>query len=166
MLHEAFDILNKFQGPKFDETINVAFRLGVDTKQSDQQVRGARQRVEARRYIAKGAVHLRTAVPVAVTRPGQTAGCRLEGVLDACQKSLELGLGGRGTLLEFFQGQDLPGAGQYPGNVPAQEGLAVTRRFGESRCCHAWDVSLSLVTSIDLSQMRSGPPRQRQPRPA
>lgn len=40
-LDEAFDILEKFQGPKFDETINVAFRLGVDTKQADQQVRGA-----------------------------------------------------------------------------------------------------------------------------
>ena len=40
-LDEAFEVLAKFQGPKFDETINVAFRLGVDTKQSDQQVRGA-----------------------------------------------------------------------------------------------------------------------------
>ncbi len=40
-LDEAFSILEKFQGPKFDETINVAFRLGVDPKQSDQQVRGA-----------------------------------------------------------------------------------------------------------------------------
>ena len=38
---EAFAILAKFQAPKFDETINVAFRLGVDTKQGDQQVRGA-----------------------------------------------------------------------------------------------------------------------------
>lgn len=41
LIDEAFDLLNKFQGPKFDETINVAFRLGIDTKQSDQQVRGA-----------------------------------------------------------------------------------------------------------------------------
>ncbi len=40
-LEEAFAILEKFKGAKFDETINVAFRLGVDTKQSDQQVRGA-----------------------------------------------------------------------------------------------------------------------------
>ncbi len=38
---EAVDILGKFTGPKFDETVNVAFRLGVDTKQADQQVRGA-----------------------------------------------------------------------------------------------------------------------------
>jgi len=41
LIDEAFELVNKFQGPKFDETINVAFRLGIDTKQSDQQVRGA-----------------------------------------------------------------------------------------------------------------------------
>lgn len=40
-LDEAFAILEKFKAPKFDETVNVAFRLGVDTSQSDQQVRGA-----------------------------------------------------------------------------------------------------------------------------
>ncbi len=38
---EAFEILEKFQAPKFDETVNVAFRLGIDVKQADQQVRGA-----------------------------------------------------------------------------------------------------------------------------
>ncbi len=41
MLAEAMEIVEKFQGPKFDETINVAFRLGIDVKQADQQVRGA-----------------------------------------------------------------------------------------------------------------------------
>jgi large subunit ribosomal protein L1 len=38
---EAFAIIEKFTPAKFDETINVAFRLGIDVKQADQQVRGA-----------------------------------------------------------------------------------------------------------------------------
>ncbi len=40
-LDEAFAILEKFAAPKFDETINLAVRLGIDVKQADQQVRGA-----------------------------------------------------------------------------------------------------------------------------
>jgi large subunit ribosomal protein L1 len=40
-LAEALEVLAKFQGPKFDETVNIAVRLGVDVKQADQQVRGA-----------------------------------------------------------------------------------------------------------------------------
>lgn len=40
-LEEALDIYSKFGAPKFDETVNVALRLGIDVKQSDQQVRGA-----------------------------------------------------------------------------------------------------------------------------
>lgn len=38
---EAFDLLQKTATAKFDETVDVAVRLGVDPKQSDQQVRGA-----------------------------------------------------------------------------------------------------------------------------
>jgi large subunit ribosomal protein L1 len=38
---EAFDILSKFEAAKFDETINLAIRLGVDTTKADQQIRGA-----------------------------------------------------------------------------------------------------------------------------
>ncbi len=40
-MDEAFTLLESFKGPKFDETVNVAFRLGIDVKQADQQVRGA-----------------------------------------------------------------------------------------------------------------------------
>jgi large subunit ribosomal protein L1 len=40
-VEEAFAIIESFTAPKFDETINVAFRLGIDVKQADQQVRGA-----------------------------------------------------------------------------------------------------------------------------
>lgn len=38
---EAFDLLMKTSTAKFDETVDVAFQLGVDPKQGDQQVRGA-----------------------------------------------------------------------------------------------------------------------------
>lgn len=38
---EAFDLVTQTAPAKFDESIDVAFRLGVDPKQSDQQVRGA-----------------------------------------------------------------------------------------------------------------------------
>ncbi len=39
-LKTAVEVLNKFPKAKFNETIDLAFRLGVDPKQSDQMVRG------------------------------------------------------------------------------------------------------------------------------
>src|SRR5512136_1695823 len=39
-LAKAVEILSKFPRAKFVETIDLAFRLGVDPKQSDQMVRG------------------------------------------------------------------------------------------------------------------------------
>ena len=39
-LNEAVDILNKFPKAKFDETIELSLRLGVDPAQGDQMVRG------------------------------------------------------------------------------------------------------------------------------
>src|SRR5436853_6094127 len=39
-LNEAVATLKKFQPSKFDQTVTVSFRLGVDPKQSDQMVRG------------------------------------------------------------------------------------------------------------------------------
>ena len=39
-LNEAVDILNKFPKAKFDETVELSFRLGVDPAQGDQMVRG------------------------------------------------------------------------------------------------------------------------------
>jgi large subunit ribosomal protein L1 len=39
-LKAAVDVLKKFPKAKFNETIDLAFRLGVDPKQSDQMVRG------------------------------------------------------------------------------------------------------------------------------
>ncbi len=39
-LKEAVGVLAKFPKAKFNETIDFAFRLGVDPKQSDQMVHG------------------------------------------------------------------------------------------------------------------------------
>jgi large subunit ribosomal protein L1 len=39
-LRNAVEMLSKFPRAKFNETVEVAFRLGVDPKQSDQMVRG------------------------------------------------------------------------------------------------------------------------------
>src|SRR5881296_3171456 len=39
-LKSAVEVLTKFPKAKFSETVDLAFRLGVDPKQSDQMVRG------------------------------------------------------------------------------------------------------------------------------
>jgi large subunit ribosomal protein L1 len=38
---EAFELVKKVAPAKFDETVEVAVRLGVDPRHADQQVRGA-----------------------------------------------------------------------------------------------------------------------------
>jgi large subunit ribosomal protein L1 len=38
---EAFELIKKIAPAKFDETVEVAVRLGVDSRHADQQVRGA-----------------------------------------------------------------------------------------------------------------------------
>src|SRR5919197_3413174 len=39
-LPEAISVLKSLPPPKFDQTVTLSFRLGVDPKQSDQMVRG------------------------------------------------------------------------------------------------------------------------------
>jgi large subunit ribosomal protein L1 len=39
-LKTAVEVLAKFPRAKFNESVDLAFRLGVDPKQSDQMVRG------------------------------------------------------------------------------------------------------------------------------
>lgn len=41
LVNEAFDLLPEISYAKFDETVDVAYSLGVDPKHSDQMVRGA-----------------------------------------------------------------------------------------------------------------------------
>src|SRR5579875_2446781 len=40
-VNEAIKLVKKTSKANFDETVEVAFRLGVDPKKADQQIRGA-----------------------------------------------------------------------------------------------------------------------------
>ncbi len=40
-ISDAIKTLKKFDGPRFDQTVNVVMHLGVDVKQADQMVRGS-----------------------------------------------------------------------------------------------------------------------------
>ena len=40
-LDEAVSVVKKFPAPKFDQTVTITFRMGVDPRQSDQMVRGS-----------------------------------------------------------------------------------------------------------------------------
>lgn len=40
-IEEAVDLLKKVSNAKFDETVEVAFRLGIDPRHADQQIRAA-----------------------------------------------------------------------------------------------------------------------------
>ncbi len=40
-VNEAIELVKKTSFAKFDATVEVAFRLGVDPKKADQQIRGA-----------------------------------------------------------------------------------------------------------------------------
>ena len=39
-LQDAVSVMNKFPKAKFDETVEVSFRLSIDPRQGDQMVRG------------------------------------------------------------------------------------------------------------------------------
>jgi large subunit ribosomal protein L1 len=40
-VNDAIELVKKLSSAKFDETVEAAFRLGVDVKKADQQIRGA-----------------------------------------------------------------------------------------------------------------------------
>ena len=39
-IEEAVALVKKFPAPKFDQSVTITFRMGVDPRQSDQMVRG------------------------------------------------------------------------------------------------------------------------------
>ena len=40
-LEDAVGLIKKFPAPKFDATVTLAFRMGIDPRKSDQMVRGS-----------------------------------------------------------------------------------------------------------------------------
>jgi len=77
-LKEAVGVLNKFPKAKFNETVDLAFKLGVDPKQSDQMVRGtvplptAAARSSASLYSPKARLLMPPAPPVLSTSASMT----------------------------------------------------------------------------------------------
>ena len=49
-IKEALDIIEKMPKAKFDETVELHVKLGVDSKHADQQVRGTVVQVKHKEY--------------------------------------------------------------------------------------------------------------------
>src|SRR5688572_21678360 len=85
-LASAVEILNKFPKAKFNETVEVAFHLGVDPKQSDQMVRGT---VPLPHGSGKTVRVLVFAKPGPAAEAARSAGAEFVGFDDMIKKATE-----------------------------------------------------------------------------
>src|SRR5712671_4666258 len=85
-LKSAVEVLTKFPKAKFNETIDLAFRLGVDPKQSDQMVRGT---VPLPHGSGKPVKVLVFAKPGAAADAARAAGAEFVGFDDMIKKCTE-----------------------------------------------------------------------------
>ena len=85
-LRSAVDVLAKFPKAKFNETVDLAFRLGVDAKQSDQMVRGT---VPLPHGSGKTVKVLVFAKPGAAADAAKSAGAEYVGFDDLIKKCQE-----------------------------------------------------------------------------
>src|SRR5436190_4820642 len=85
-LQNAVEVLNKFPKAKFNETVEVAFHLGVDPKQSDQMVRGT---VPLPHGSGKTVRVLVFARPGAAAEAARAAGAEFVGFDDMIKKCTE-----------------------------------------------------------------------------
>jgi large subunit ribosomal protein L1 len=85
-LKSAVEVLVKFPRAKFNETIDLAFRLGVDAKQSDQMVRGT---VPLPHGSGKTVKVLVFAKPGAAADAAKAAGAEFVGFEDLIKKCQE-----------------------------------------------------------------------------
>ena len=81
-VEEAIDALKKLPGVKFDQTVEVAFKLGIDPRKSDQTVRGA---VPLPRGTGK-TVRVAVVADVAKAEEAKAAGADVVGYEDLVQK--------------------------------------------------------------------------------
>src|SRR6185369_12732211 len=85
-LNNAVEVLQKFPKAKFNETVEVAFHLGVDPKQSDQMVRGT---VPLPHGSGKTVRVLVFAKPGPAADAARTAGAEFVGFDDMIKKANE-----------------------------------------------------------------------------
>src|ERR1043165_9100329 len=85
-LPQAVEVLQKFPKAKFSETVDLAFRLGVDPKQSDQMVRGTVPLPHGSGKVVKVLVF---AKPGAAADAAPAAGAEFVGFDDMIKKATE-----------------------------------------------------------------------------
>jgi large subunit ribosomal protein L1 len=85
-LPQAVDVLQKFPKAKFNETVDLAFRLGVDPKQSDQMVRGTVPLPHGSGKVVRVLVFAR---PGAAADAAKAAGAEFVGFDDMIKKANE-----------------------------------------------------------------------------
>jgi len=85
-LKAAVDVLGKFPKAKFNETVDLAFKLGVDPKQSDQMVRGTVPLPHGSGKVVKVLVF---AKPGAAADAAKAAGAEFVGFDDMIKKCVE-----------------------------------------------------------------------------
>ena len=86
VLKNAVDILTKFPKAKFNETVDIAFHLGVDPKQSDQMVRGTVPLPHGSGKVVKVLVF---AKPGAAADAAKAAGAEFVGFDEMIKKCVE-----------------------------------------------------------------------------
>ena len=85
-LKDAVGVLAKFPKAKFNETIDLAFRLGVDPKQSDQMVRGTTPLPHGAGKVVRVLVFTKPGAPAEAARE---AGAEFVGFEDMIKKCVD-----------------------------------------------------------------------------
>ncbi|HTI70314.1 MAG TPA: 50S ribosomal protein L1 [Candidatus Limnocylindria bacterium] len=85
-LSAAVDILAKFPRAKFVETVDLAFRLGVDPKQSDQMVRGTCPLPHGTGKVVKVLVFTKPGAPAEAARAAGAEYVGFDDMIKKCQE--------------------------------------------------------------------------------